>query len=130
MVLLLGNVGADPVIKTTKDGKRMAVFSMVTNDEWKDRATGERRTRSEWHNIVVFQDGLVNVVENYVKKGSKLHIIGNLQTREYVDNNGNKRYSTEVVLQNHSAMLTMLDSKKDSQDRGAGSGFEEDLEIF
>lgn len=110
-VVLIGNLGKDPEIRATNDGKEIATFSLATTETWRDRASGERKERTEWHRIVVFSDGLVNVIKNYVKKGSKLYIEGALQTRKWTDNAGIEKYSTEVVLQNYNSSLIMLDSK-------------------
>jgi single-strand DNA-binding protein len=117
-VILVGNLGRDPEIRTTQDGKEIANFSIATSETWKDRNTGERKEKTEWHRIVVFNENLVKVVKNYVKKGSKLYIEGALQTRKWTDKDGQEKYSTEVVLQGYNGSLTMLDSKGGS---GAGS---------
>lgn len=114
-VILVGNVGQEPEIRSTQDGKDIANFSIATSESWKDRNTGERKEKTEWHRIVVFNDGLVNVIKNYVHKGSKLYIEGQLQTRKWTDKTGVEKYSTEIVLQGFSSVLTMLDSKRDSQ---------------
>lgn len=113
-VILLGNVGNEPDIRTTQNGKEIANISLATTESWRDKATGERKDKTEWHRIVIFNEGLVNVVRNYVKKGSKLYIEGALQTRKWVDNSGVERYSTEIVLQGFNSSLTMLDSKGSS----------------
>lgn len=113
-VILVGNLGRDPEIRTTQDGKEIANFSVATSESWKDRNTGERKEKTEWHRIVVFNDALVNVIKNYVKKGSKVYVEGQLQTRKWTDQSGQEKYSTEVVLQGYGAQLTMLDSKRDS----------------
>ena len=110
-VTLIGNLGKDPEIRTTNDGKEIASFSLATSDTWKDKATGEKKERTEWHRIVVFNEGLVGVIKNYVQKGSKLYIEGILQTRKWTDNSGVEKYTTEVVLQNYSSTLILLDSK-------------------
>lgn len=110
-VTLLGNVGKDPEIRSSNDGREIATFSLATSDTWKDKATGEKRERTEWHRIVIFSDGLVGVVKNYVKKGTKLYIEGSLQTRKWVDNTGIEKYTTEIVLQNFNSALILLDSK-------------------
>ena len=115
-VILVGNLGADPEIRQTKDGKPIANLRIATSESWKDRNTGERRERTEWHRVVIFNEGLTRVVEQYVKKGSKVYIEGQLQTRKWQDQNGNDRYSTEVVLQGFNSTLQMLDS------RGGGGG--------
>ena len=97
-VILIGNVGKDPEIRTTQDGKEIATFVLATSDSWKDKATSEKKEKTEWHRIVIFSEGLVNVVKNYVKKGSKLFIEGSLQTRKWNDNAGIERYTTEIVM--------------------------------
>jgi single-strand DNA-binding protein len=111
-VTLIGNVGRDPEIRSTQDGKEIASITLATSESWKDRLSGERKERTEWHRIVVFADGLVNIIKNYVKKGSKLYIEGALQTRKWVDNTGAERYSTEIVLQNFNSVLLMLDNSR------------------
>ena len=113
-VMLIGNLGADPVIRQTQDGKRLAQLSMATSESWKDKSTGEKKEKTSWHRIVIFNDGLAGVVESYLKKGSKIFVEGQLQTRKYNDANGVEKYTTEVVLGNYNGNLTMLDS------RGAG----------
>lgn len=125
-VTLIGNVGRDPEIRTTQDGKEIASITLATSESWKDRASGERKERTEWHRIVIFADGLVNIIKNYVKKGSKVYIEGSLQTRKWVDNAGVERYTTEIVLQNFNSSLLMLDGGRgtggsDSSD-SMGSG--------
>lgn len=110
-VILVGNVGADPEIRTMNSGDKLANLRIATSESWRDKSTGERKEKTEWHSIVIFNDGLVNVVEQYVKKGSKLYIEGQLQTRKWQDQNGNDRYTTEIVLQKYRGELKMLDSK-------------------
>ena len=110
-VMLIGNLGADPVIRQTQDGKRLAQLSLATSESWKDKATGEKKEKTSWHRIVIFNDGLAGVVENYVKKGSKIFVEGQLQTRKFTDQDGNEKYTTEVVLGNYNGTLTMLDSR-------------------
>ena len=114
-VILLGNLGRDPEIRSMQSGSKMAAFSMATSKRWKDKATQEQRDKTSWHNIVVFGDGLVDIVEKYVKKGSKIYVEGELQTRKWQDQDGNDRYTTEVVLQGFNSNLTLLDSKKSSE---------------
>ena len=114
--ILIGNVGADPEIRRTQDGRPIANLRIATSETWRDRNSGERREKTEWHTVVVFNEGLCKVVEQYVKKGAKLYIEGQLQTRKWQDQNGNDRYSTEVVLQGFNSTLTMLDG------RGEGGG--------
>lgn len=114
-VILVGNLGKDPEIRSTQDGREIASFSIATSESWKDKTTGDKKEKTEWHNIVIFNPNLVTVVKNYVKKGSKLYLEGSLQTRKWVDKEGNDRYSTEVVLQNFNGTLVMLDGKKGSE---------------
>ena len=110
-VILVGNVGRDPEIRSTQNGKELANLSIATSESWKDRSTGERKEKTEWHRVVVFNEGLVNVIKSYVNKGSKLYIEGQLQTRKWQDQSGQDKYSTEVVLQGFGGVLQMLDSK-------------------
>jgi len=120
-VILVGNVGADPEIRRTQDGRPIANLRIATSETWRDRNSGERREKTEWHTVVVFSEGLCKVVEQYVKKGAKLYIEGALQTRKWQDQNGNDRYSTEIVLQGFNSTLTMLDGR--GEGGGAGSNF-------
>jgi single-strand DNA-binding protein len=110
-VILVGNVGQDPEIRSTQDGREIANFSLATSESWKDKATGEKKEKTEWHRVVIFSSGLAGVVKNYVKKGTKLYIEGSLQTRKWTDKDGVEKYTTEVVLQNFNATLQILDSK-------------------
>ena len=109
-VILLGNLGRDPEIRSMQSGKKMASFSIATSKRWKDRNTQEQKENTSWHNIVVFNEGLVDVIEKYVKKGSKIYVEGELSTRKYQDKDGNDRYTTEVILQGYNSNLTMLGS--------------------
>ena len=115
-VILVGNLGADPEIRRTQDGRPIANFNVATSESWRDRNTGERREKTEWHRVVIFNEGLCKVVENYLKKGSKVYLEGQLQTRKWQDKEGQDRYTTEVVLQGFNSTLTMLDG------RGEGAG--------
>ena len=110
-VILLGNLGRDPEIRSLQSGNKMATFSLATSKRWKDKATQEQKDKTSWHNIVIFGDGLVSIVEKYVKKGSKVYLEGELITRKCQDSSGNDRYSTEVVLQGYNCNLTLLDSR-------------------
>ena len=112
-VILVGNVGKEPEIRSTQDGREIANLTLATSENWKDKSTGERKEKTEWHRIVIFGDGLVNVVKNYVHKGSKLYIEGQLQTRKWNDLSGVEKYSTEVVIHGFSGALTMLDGKRE-----------------
>lgn len=122
-VILVGNVGNDPEIRATQDGRKIANLSIATSDSWKDKNTGERREKTEWHRVSVFNEGLVNVIENYVNKGSKLYIEGALQTRKWQDRDGNDKYTTEVVLQGYNGNLTMLDNKGSGGGASQGGGY-------
>lgn len=115
-VILIGNLGKDPEIRSMPSGDRMATFSLATSETWRDRASGERKEKTEWHNIAIFNDNLVKVAENYLKKGSKVYVEGSLQSRKYTDKTGAERYMTEVVLAKFRGELTMLDG------RGEGGG--------
>lgn len=115
-VILVGNLGADPEIRRTQDGRPIANLSIATSESWRDRNSGERREKTEWHRVVIFNEGLCKVAENYLRKGSKVYLEGQLQTRKWQDQSGQDRYSTEVVLQGFNSNLTMLDG------RGEGGG--------
>ena len=108
-VILVGNLGADPEIRRTQDGRPVANLRVATSDSWRDKATGERRERTEWHRVVIFNEGLCRIAEQYLKKGAKVYLEGQLQTRKWQDQQGQDRYSTEVVLQGFNSQLTMLD---------------------
>lgn len=118
-VILVGNLGADPEIKRTQDGRPIANLSVATSDTWRDKNTGERKEKTEWHRVVIFSEGLCKIAEQYLKKGAKVYLEGQLQTRKWQDKDGKDRYSTEVVLQNFNSTLTMLDGKSS----GGGSSF-------
>ncbi|WP_168464261.1 single-stranded DNA-binding protein [Wolbachia endosymbiont of Ctenocephalides felis wCfeT] len=116
-VILIGNLGKDPEIRTTQNGKEMASFSIATSESWTDKLSGMRSEKTEWHNIVVFSEGLVRVVKDFARKGSKVYVEGSLRTRKWTDQNGNERYTTEVVLQNFNHNLTLLDSRNNSTEK-------------
>lgn len=107
-VIIVGNVGKDPELRSTQDGRRIANFSIATSETWRDKASGERKERTEWHRIVVFNDSLADIVEKYVHKGSKLYVEGALQTRKWTDQQGQERFSTEVVLQVFRGQIVLL----------------------
>jgi single-strand DNA-binding protein len=111
-VILVGNLGADPELRRTQDGRAIANLRLATSESWKDKSTGERKEKTEWHRVVIFNDALSKVAEQYLKKGSKVYIEGALQTRKWTDKDGNEKYSTEVVLQGFNSVLTMLDGKE------------------
>ncbi len=113
-VILVGNLGADPEIRRTQDGRPIANLRIATSESWKDKNTGEKREKTEWHRVVIFNEGLCRVVEQFLRKGAKVYIEGQLQTRKWQDQSGQDKYSTEIVLQNFNGVLTMLDA--------AGSG--------
>jgi single-strand DNA-binding protein len=115
-VILVGNLGKDPEIRRTQDGRPIANLSVATSESWRDKATGERKEKTEWHRVVIFNEGLCKVAEQYLKKGAKVYIEGQLQTRKWTDQAGVDKYSTEVVLQGFNSNLTMLDG------RSAGGG--------
>jgi single-strand DNA-binding protein len=117
-VILVGNLGRDPEVRHTQDGRSIVNLSVATSENWRDKQTGERREKTEWHRVVIFNEGLGKVAEQYLKKGAKVYIEGQLQTRKYTDKDGVEKYSTEVVLQNYRGELTMLDSRG-----GENSGF-------
>ena len=110
-VILIGNLGRDPEVRFSQDGTKIVNFSVATSERWKDKQTGEPREKTEWHRVVLFNERLADVAEKYLKKGSKVYIEGALQTRKWTGNDGNERYSTEVVLQRYRGELTMLDSR-------------------
>ena len=116
-VILIGNLGADPEIRRTQDGRPVANLRIATSETWRDKNTGERKEKTEWHRVVIFSEGLCRVAEQYLKKGAKVYIEGQLQTRKWTDQSGAERYSTEVVLQGFNATLTMLDGRS-----GGGGG--------
>ncbi|MFT8736276.1 MAG: single-stranded DNA-binding protein [Zymomonas mobilis] len=125
-VILLGNLGRDPEVRTFSNGNRVANLKIATSESWRDRNTGERREKTEWHSVAIFSEGLVKVAEQYLRKGSKVYIEGQLQTRKWQDQSGQDRYSTEVVLQGFNASLVMLDGRSNSGGgdfNGGGNNF-------
>lgn len=119
-VILVGNLGADPEIRRTQDGRPIANLSVATSESWRDKSSGERRERTEWHRVVIFNEGLCRVAEQYLRKGAKVYLEGQLQTRKWQDQQGQDRYTTEVVLQGFNSTLTMLDGRS-----GASGGMSE-----
>lgn len=120
-VIIIGNLGADPEVKAMPSGDRMAKFPVATSETWRDRQSGERREKTEWHNVVIFNENLAKVAENYLKKGAKVYIEGSLQTRKWQDQSGQDRYSTEVVIQGFGGSLQMLDGRDGGGGGGGGS---------
>ncbi len=125
-VILVGNLGADPEVRHTQDGRPIVNLRIATSESWRDRNSGERREKTEWHRVVIFSEGLAKVAEQYLRKGSKVYIEGQLQTRKWQDQSGQDRYSTEVVLQGFNSTLTMLDSRNS----GGGGGMGESSSNF
>lgn len=121
-VILVGNLGADPEIRRTQDGRPVGNLRVATSESWRDKASGERRERTEWHRVVIFSEGLCKIAEQYLRKGSKVYLEGQLQTREWEDQSGQKRYTTEVVLQGFNATLTMLDGRSEGGGSYGGGG--------
>src|SRR5690242_2973687 len=122
-VILVGNLGKDPEIRRTQDGRPIANLSIATSETWRDKATGERKEKTEWHRVVIFSEPLCKIVEQYLKKGAKVYVEGALQTRKWTDQSGVEKYSTEVVLQGFNSTLTMLDGRGGG---GGGGGFADD----
>ena len=126
-VILVGNLGADPEVRRTQDGRPIVNLRVATSDSWRDKATGERKEKTEWHRVVIFSEGLAKIAEQYLKKGSKVYLEGALQTRKWQDKDGNEKYTTEVVLQGFNSTLTMLDGKGGGGGAGAGAESSEDF---
>jgi len=120
-VILIGNLGRDPEVRTFQNGGKVCNLRIATSENWKDKNTGERREKTEWHSVAIFQEGLVRIAEQYLRKGSKVYIEGQLQTRKWQDQSGQDRYSTEVVLQGYGGTLTMLDGR--GEGGGGGSNY-------
>ena len=120
-VILIGNLGKDPDIRVMQNGKEMASFSIATSESWVDKTSGIRTEKTEWHNIVVFNEGLVKIIKNCVRKGSKIYIEGSLRTRKWTDQNNVDRYTTEVILQGFNSALYMLDSKNGTSDNNSNT---------
>src|SRR5712672_3354272 len=125
-VILIGNLGKDPEVRRMQDGRPVVNFSVATSDTWRDKATGERKEKTEWHRVVIFSEGLAKIAEQYLKKGSKVYLEGQLQTRKWQDQSGQDKYSTEVVLQGFNSQLTMLDRAGAGGGSSGGSDFGSD----
>lgn len=121
-VILIGNLGQDPEVRQFQNGGAVCNLSIATSENWKDKNTGERREKTEWHRVAIFSEGLVRIAQQYLKKGSKVYIEGKLQTRKWQDQNGQDKYSTEVVIQGYDGTLTMLDGRGEGGGAGAGGG--------
>lgn len=122
-VILVGNLGADPEIRSTQDGRELANLNIATTESWKDKNSGEKRDKTEWHRVVIFSPGLVSVAKSYLKKGSKVYLEGALQTRKWQDQNGQDKYTTEIVLQGYGSSLVMLDGRSGGNAPQADSGY-------
>ena len=122
-VILIGNLGRDPEVRSFQNGGKVCNLRIATSETWKDRNTGERREKTEWHSVAIFQEGLVRIAEQYLRKGSKVYIEGALQTRKWQDQSGQDKYSTEVVLQGYGGTLTMLDGRDGGGGGGGGGGY-------
>ncbi len=125
-VILIGNLGADPEIRRTQDGRPIANLRIATSESWRDKNSGERREKTEWHRVVIFNEGLCKIAEQYLKKGSKVYIEGALQTRKWTDQSGQEKYSTEIVLQGFNSSLTMLDGKAGGGGSSGGGDYGDD----
>ena len=125
-VFLIGRLGNDPEIKQMSNGKNVARLSLATSDAWKDKNTGEKKEKTEWHRIVIFNEGLVNVVQQYLKKGAQVYIEGQIQTTKYTDNSGQEKYSTQIVLQGYNSTLTMLGAGSSSSSKIEDSSMNQD----
>ena len=115
-VILLGNLDQDPDVRTMQNGKKVCTFSVATSDSWKDKDTGEKKEKTEWHRVVVFNEGLVGVVENYIKKGTKVYVEGSLQTRKWTDDKGTEKYTTEIIIQGYGGRIDIVSAKGSNQE--------------
>ena len=113
-VILLGRLGADPEIRMSQDGKKIAKFSLATSESWKDKQSGEKKEKTEWHKVIIFSSGLADITEKYLKKGSLIYIEGQISTRKYTDQSGTEKYITEIVLQGYNCQLTMIDNRSEN----------------
>ncbi|MEO0818226.1 MAG: single-stranded DNA-binding protein [Pseudomonadota bacterium] len=121
-VILIGNLGRDPEVRQFQNGGQVCNLSIATSETWKDRNTGERKEKTEWHRVAIFNEGLVRVAQNYLRKGSKVYLEGQLETRKWTDQSGQEKYTTEIVLRNYSGQLTMLDGRDGGGGMGGGGG--------
>ena len=128
-VILLGNLGQDPDIRTMQNGKKVCTFSIATSNSWKDKDTGEKKEKTEWHRVVVFNEGLVGVVENYIKKGTKLYIEGSLQTRKWTDDSGTEKNTTEIVIQGYGGRIDIVSAKGNNQEQSENQDVLENKDV-
>ncbi len=129
-VILIGNVGKDPEIRTMNNGNEVALFSLATSEYWKDKATGEKKDKTEWHRVVVYSQGLVNIVKNYVKKGTRLYLCGSIQSRKWTDNKGIDRQLTEIVLQGYAGELQILSNNMNTDNKQLIDNFVKDMNAY
>ena len=128
-VILLGNLGQDPDIRTMQNGKKVCTFSLATSDSWKDKETGEKKEKTEWHRVVVFNEGLIGVVESYIKKGTKLYLEGALQTRKWTDDKGVEKYTTEIVIQGYGGRIDIVSAKGNNQELSQDQNVSESADV-
>jgi single-strand DNA-binding protein len=126
-VILIGNLGRDPEVRSTQDGMKIVQLSVATSESWRDKASGERKDKTEWHRVVIFNDRLAEVAEKYLRKGSKVYVEGQLQTRKWTDKDGAEKYTTEIVLSRFKGELTMLDGRGEGGGSGGGGGYGDDM---
>ena len=125
-VILVGRLGSDPEVRVSQDGNKIVRLSLATSDSWKDKQTNEKREKTEWHRIVIFANGLADIAEKYLNKGSKIYVEGQIQTRKWTDQAGVEKYTTEIVLQSYNSSLTMLDNRSDQNNEIISSSFKND----
>lgn len=129
-VILIGNVGKDPEVRTMNNGNEVALFSLATSEYWRDKATGEKKDKTEWHRVVVYSQGLVNIVKNYVKKGTRLYLCGSIQSRKWTDNKGIDRQLTEIVLQGYAGELQILSNNMNTDNKQLIDNFVKDMNAY
>ena len=127
-VILLGRLGADPEIRMSQDGKKIAKFSLATSESWKDKQSGEKKEKTEWHKVIIFSSGLADITEKYLKKGSLIYIEGQISTRKYTDQSGIEKYITEIVLQGYNCQLTMIDNRPENSENLSSPSIENTLD--
>ena len=127
-VILLGRLGADPEIRMSQDGKKIAKFSLATSESWKDKQSGEKKEKTEWHKVIIFSSGLADITEKYLKKGSLIYIEGQVSTRKYTDQSGIEKYITEIVLQGYNCQLTMIDNRLENSENLSSPSIENTLD--
>jgi single-strand DNA-binding protein len=127
-VILLGRLGADPEIRMSQDGKKIGKFSLATSESWKDKQSGEKKEKTEWHKVIIFSSGLADITEKYLKKGSLIYIEGQVSTRKYTDQSGIEKYITEIVLQGYNCQLTMIDNRSENSENLSSPSIENNLD--